>query len=103
MAHAIAQPKFKVFDKYDFVKSYVSIAHPKNEDAKKEREEEAALIANAIKDTQGVLLENLVTKEDLAHELKVLKYELMFKGGIFITVLITFVPKLWKLLEMGGF
>ena len=103
MAHAMHQPKFKLFDKYDFVKSYVSISHPKNEEAKKEREEEAALIANAIKETQGVLLENLVTKEDLTHELKVLKYELMFKGGIFMAVLITFVPKLWKFLEIGGF
>ena len=64
MAHAI-QPKFQLFDKYDFVKSYVSISHSKNEESKIEREQEAALIANAIKETQNVLLENLATKEDI--------------------------------------
>lgn len=110
MAHAIAQPKFKLFDKYDFVKSYVSISHPKSEEAKKEREEEAALIANAIKDTQNVLLENLATKDDIESlrltnkaDLKELEYKLIIKGGIFLTILITFAPKLWKFLEMGGF
>ena len=65
MAHAIQQPKFQLFDKYDFVKSYVSISHSKNEESKIEREQEAALIANAIKETQNVLLENLATKEDI--------------------------------------
>ncbi len=121
MAHEITQPKFKLFDKYDFVKSYVSISHSRNEEDKKEREEEAALIANAIKETQNVLLENLATKEDikaleedikalelatsanLKAEIKMLEYKLMVKGGIFMTVLITFAPKLWKFLEMGGF
>ena len=44
------QTKFQLFDKYDFVKSYVSISHPTDAKAKDEREAEAALIANAIKD-----------------------------------------------------
>jgi hypothetical protein len=99
MNHAIQQPKFQLFDKYDFVKSYVSISHSKDEKSKTEREEEAALIANAIKNSQSILLESLATKEDL----KTLEYKLMIKGGIFMTVLITFAPKLWKFLEMGGF
>ena len=109
MTRTIQQPKFEIFDKYEFVKSYVSITHPKNEEAKKEREEEAALIANAIKDTQNVLLENLATKDDIESlklasktDLKELEYKLMIKGGVFLTLLITFAPKLWKFLEIGG-
>ncbi len=101
MTRTIQQPKFEIFDKYEFVKSYVSITHPKNE--------EAALIANAIKDTQNVLLENLATKDDIESlklasktDLKELEYKLMIKGGVFLTLLITFAPKLWKFLEIGG-
>ena len=89
--------KFQKFSKYDFVKSYS--ANAKNDEVRKEKEQEAAIIADAIEETQAVLLENLATKEDL----KVLEYKLMIKGGIFMTVLITFAPKLWKFLEMGGF
>ncbi len=48
--------KFKTFSKYDFVKSFI---------ATNDKEEKAAIIADAIEDTQRVLLENLVTKQDL--------------------------------------
>ena len=110
MAHAITQPKFKLFDKYDFVKSYVSISHSKNEEDKKEREEEAALIANAIKETQNVLLENLATKEDIKSlekdikalelstkkdlelGLKALEYRMTIKLTAIMAALFTFLP-----------
>ena len=83
MANAIQQPKFQLFDKYDFVKSYVAISHSKSDEAKKEREEEAALIASAIKDTQNVLLENLATKEDIkALERDIKALELSTKADI---------------------
>ncbi len=127
MAHAIQQPKFtspikfQKFSKYDFVESFVSVA--KNEKVKEEEREkiQAAMIADAIEETQTGLLESLATKEDLKalelsakrdlelglksleRDIKTLEYKLMIKGGIFLTVLITFAPKLWKFLEMGGF
>ncbi len=110
MAHSITQPRFKLFDKYDFVKSYVSISHSKNEEDKKEREEEAALIANAIKETQNVLLENLATKEDIKSlekdikalelstkkdlelGLKALEYRMTIKLTAIMAALFTFLP-----------
>ena len=69
MAHAMQQPKFtspikfKTFSKYDFVESFVSAT--KDEKIKPEEKIKAAIIADAIEETQGVLLENLATKEDL--------------------------------------
>jgi hypothetical protein len=103
MAHAVQQPKFQLFDKYDFVKSYVSISHSKNEESKIEREQEAALIANAIKETQNVLLENLATKEDLKalelatsanlkKDIEQLKSDLTIRLTVIMTGLFTLLP-----------
>ncbi len=105
MTHAIQQSRFKLFDKYDFVKSYVSISHSKDEKSKIEREEEAALIASAIKDTQNVLLD-LATKEDLKAlelsaktDIKMLEISLkkemqgnLIKLGVLITILLGVLP-----------
>ncbi|MES2677615.1 MAG: hypothetical protein V4612_04810 [Pseudomonadota bacterium] len=55
--------RFKTFSKYDFVKSFVATAT--NQTQKEEKEKEAALIADAIEETQSVLLENLATKQDI--------------------------------------
>ena len=82
------QPKFQLFDKYDFVKSYVAISHSKNDEARIEREQEAALIANAIKDNQNILLENLATKDDL----RVLEYRMTIKLTVIMTGLFTLLP-----------
>ena len=114
MAHAIKQPKFispikfKTFSKYDFVKSYSATA--KNDDIRKEKEQEAAIIADAIEETQGVLLENLATKEDLrvlelstkenlTKEIKMLEISLkkemqgnFIKLVVVMTGLFTFLP-----------
>lgn len=95
MSHTIMQPKFKLFDKYDFVKSYVSISHSKDAKTKEEREEEAALIANAIKDTQNVLLENLATKDDIQSlkiDLKVLEHRMIIKLTTIMAALLTLLP-----------
>ncbi len=69
MAQAMTQPKFnnstkfQKFSKYDFIKSYT--ANAKNDEVKKEKEQEAAIIADAIEKTQTILLENLATKADI--------------------------------------
>ena len=55
--------KFKPFSKYDFVKSFV--ATTSNAARKEEKEKEASVIADAIEETQAVLLENLSTKQDV--------------------------------------
>ena len=116
MSHAI-QSKLELFNKYEFIKSYISIANPKTKQETKVKEEQAALIASAIKDNQDVLLKNLATKDDilstkddillakseLKNEIQNLKYELMIKGGVFLVALITFAPKLWNFLEVGAF
>lgn len=70
MARAIKQVKFKVFDKYDFVKSFVALSYDgKNKDVDRSavdlKEKEAAIIADAIEENQNIVLENLATKEDL--------------------------------------
>ena len=97
------QPKFKLFDKYDFIKMYVSTTT--DEKVKAEKQQEAEIIANAILENQNssmesmvAKLENLATKEDV----KISEYRLMIRGGIFIAFLIGFAPKLWKFLEFGG-
>ncbi len=53
----------KPFSKYDFVKSYSATA--KTPKLKKEKEREAVLVADAIKNTEENLISYLVTKEDL--------------------------------------
>jgi hypothetical protein len=86
MAHAMEQIRFKPFSKYDFVKSYSATA--KDEKVKAEKEEEAAIIADAIVETQNVLLENLATKEDL----KILEQKLTIKLAVIMAALLTFLP-----------
>ena len=106
MSHTIQQPRFQIFDKYEFVKSYVAIAHLKDSKAKDQREEEAALIANAIKDNQNLLLENLATKEDIKNleediktleltnkaDLKTLEYRMIIKLTVIMATLLTLLP-----------
>ena len=55
--------KFQRFSKYDFVESFVLAT--KDEKIKPEEKIKAAMIADAIEETQAVLLENLATKEDI--------------------------------------
>ena len=95
MAHAMAQPrfvhspvKFKTFSKYDFVESFV--AATKDEKVKAEEKVKAAIIADAIEETQTVLLENLVTKEDLKRELQANFIKLV----VVMTGLFTLLPLL---------
>ena len=82
--------KFKTFSKYDFVKSYVKIS--KDEKLKAEKEEEAAIIADAIEETQAVLLENLATKEDLKREIKTLEHTLTIKIVLIVGGFLTVIP-----------
>lgn len=116
MAHAMQQQKFTApvkfqkFSKYDFVESFVSVA--KDEKVKEEDKEkiQAAMIADAIEETQTNLLENLATKEDLkkleistkenlVREIKMLEISLkreiqgnLIKLGVLITVLLGVLP-----------
>ncbi len=59
--------KFKTFDKYDFVKSYVALSAATNADrnAIDLKEKEASFIADAIQENQNIVFENLATKEEL--------------------------------------
>ena len=100
MAHAIQQPKFtspikfKTFSKYDFVESIV--AATKDENVKAEEKIKAVIIADAIEETQAVLLENLATKDDLKAleiatkaDLKALEQRLKSDLTIRLTVIMT--------------
>ena len=89
MAHALHQAqftsssiKFKPFSKYDFVKSFVAASIGDSVDLKTKEQEEkkAAIIADAIEETQAVLLESLATKEDikiLEKDIKALEKEII--------------------------
>ena len=93
MAHALQQPKFKIFDKYDFVKSFVAVTHDSK--TKEEEEKKAAIIADAIQETQIVLLENLATKEDiksLEKEIKLLEHNLTIKMAVIVGGFLTVLP-----------
>ena len=89
--------KFKPFSKYDFVESFV--AATKDETIKAEEKIKAAIIADAIEETQAVLLENLATKEDLKTEIKILEISLkkelqanFMKLAVLMTGLFTLLP-----------
>jgi hypothetical protein len=96
MAHAMQQPKFispikfKTFSKYDFVESFV--AATKDEKIKAEEKIKAAIIADAIEETQAVLLENLVTKDDLKKDIEQLKSDLTIRLTVIMTGLFTLLP-----------
>jgi hypothetical protein len=106
MAHALQQPKFKIFDKYDFVKSFVAVTHDSK--AKEEEEKKAAIIADAIQETQNIVFENLVTKDDLKtvemslkRDIQMLEISLrkdmqsnLIKLGSLMIILLTFLPLL---------
>jgi hypothetical protein len=52
--------QFKHFDKFNFVESFIAtVSDPKVKEEKKKR---AIIIAEAIEESQGILLENLATK-----------------------------------------
>jgi hypothetical protein len=62
---AQAQPRLKHFNKYDFVKLYVSAFPATDYKLQAEQEKVAAIIGDAIEETHNVLFEHLATKEDL--------------------------------------
>ena len=96
--------EFKTFSKYDFVKSFI---------ATNDKEEKAAIIADAIEDPQRVLLENLVTKQDLKNleidlkkDMKILEINLkkemqgqLIKLGSLMVILFTILPLLTEFLK----
>lgn len=90
MSSAQAQPHFKHFNKYDFVKSFTSqISDPK---AKEEEERKAVIIADAIEETQVVLFEHLATKQDLVSLEHRLEQKLVIKLTAIMAALLTFLP-----------
>ena len=109
MAHAIKQVKFKVFDKYNFVKSFVAAQVGDVNDLKirEQKEKEAAIIADAIEENQNIVFENLATKDelqlglkalelsskkDLEIGLKALEYRLTIRLTAIMAALLTFLP-----------
>jgi hypothetical protein len=96
MSHAMQHPKshsqihFKIFDRYDFIKSFVSPTS--NDKARIEEERKAEIIATAIQETQTNLLDHLVTKEYLDMEMKNLEYRLIIKLAGVMAFLMTFLP-----------
>ena len=97
MTTAQMQANFRHFSKYDFVKSFMATASdPKT---REEKEKEAVLIADAIEETQKVLFEHLVTKEDLKKDLKNLEYQLTIKLTAIIVAAMTFLPLITEFLK----
>jgi hypothetical protein len=107
MSHAMQHPKshsqihFKIFDRYDFIKSFVSPTSDNK--ARIEEERKAEIIATAIQETQSNLLDHLVTKEylhmevkDLRKEFKMemknLEYRLIIQLTTIMAFLMTFLP-----------
>lgn len=85
---------FQHFNKYDFVKAYVSkTVDPKQ---KEEKEREAVLIADAFEETQQVLFENLATKKDLVH----LEQRLTIRLTAIMAALLTFLPLVTQFLKV---
>ncbi len=83
-------PQFKHFNKYDFVKSFIAtVSDPK---VKEEEEKRAVIIADAIEETQVVLFEHLVTKQDLEHGLKALELKLTIRLTVIMATLLTLMP-----------
>ena len=88
---------FKAFNRYDFIKSFVSPTSDSKTRAEEERK--AEIIATAFQETQISLLDHLVTKEYLDTEVKVidlklkqLEYRLTIKLTAVMTFLMTFLP-----------
>ncbi len=88
---------FKVFDRYDFIKSFV--CPTSNEKARIEEERKAEIIATAIQETRSNLLDHLVTKEylhmevkDLRMAMKNLESRLTIKLTAIMAFLMTFLP-----------
>ena len=112
MAYAMRQQKFQPFDKYDFVKSFViaSVGDTQDFKIKEQKEREAAIIADAIENSQNIILENLATKEelqlglkalerdiknletDLKKDMKSLEYSLTIKLTAIMAALLTLLP-----------
>ncbi|MDA0902504.1 MAG: hypothetical protein O3B09_03750 [Proteobacteria bacterium] len=55
----------KRFSKYDFVKSYIAASNTTSPKLLKEKEAEAVIIADAIRNDGDYLIENLASKKDL--------------------------------------
>ena len=81
MSSTQAQPHFKHFNKYDFVKSFT--APIKDPQIKEEKEREAVIIAEAFEQAELTSFENLATK----HDLQVLKYQIIGSIAAMIVIL----------------
>ena len=95
MSKAQTQPHLKHFSKYDFVEKYIATSSVSDQKLKEEKKKEAAIIADAIEETQAVLLENLATKEDLA----ILKKDLIITLTAIMASLLTFLPLVTEFLK----
>jgi len=97
--------QFKHFDKFNFVESFIAtVSDPK---VKEEEKKRAVIIAEAIEESQGLLLENLATKKDLEelrlatkHDLQLMKYQLT---GVMATLIVFLPPFVEVIKKMFGF
>jgi hypothetical protein len=86
--------QFKHFDKFNFVESFIAtVSDPK---VKEEEKKRAVIIAEAIEESQGLLLENLATKQDL----QLMKYQLT---GVMATLIVFLPPFVELIKKMFGF
>jgi len=100
--------QFKHFDKFNFVESFIAtVSDPK---VKEEEKKRAVIIAEAIEESQGLLLENLATKQDLKILEKELKQDLQYglvaleqkltiKLTAIMAALLTFLPLVTEFLK----
>ena len=114
MARTDTHSHFRYFDKYEFIKSFVATVPSADHNAREQKEKEAVVIAEAIKEREEILVDNLATKRDLEalrlatkrdlEELRLatkidlerglidLEHKLIIKLTIIMATLLTFLP-----------
>ncbi len=77
---------FRHFNKYDFVKAFLAASSDSDQKSKVEKEREAVVIADAIEETQEIVVQNLATKSDLLITKQELKQEIVEVKKEIVTV-----------------
>ena len=99
MARTDTHSHFRYFDKYEFIKSFVATVPSADHNAREQKEKEAVVIAEAIKEREEILVDNLATKRDLEElrlatkvDMTSLEHKLIIKLTIIMATLLTFLP-----------